>query len=70
MRSQQQLKLKKNADSEQDMILQELREAFNLFDTQHTGEIDAKELKVWAIIGNKGVTKLYRIISFLFLSLL
>jgi Ca2+-binding EF-hand superfamily protein len=23
-----------------------LREAFNLFDTQHTGEIDAKELKV------------------------
>jgi Ca2+-binding EF-hand superfamily protein len=28
------------------MILQELRDAFNLFDTQHTGEIDAKELKV------------------------
>ena len=34
---------------------QEIREAFDLFDTEGTGTIDAKELKVWVYIGDEKI---------------
>merc|ERR1719395_263316 len=39
---QQQMRAKQGLDDEQ---IEELREAFNLFDTEHSGTIDARELK-------------------------